>query len=108
MRRSGAKPWGGLAASMIISLELAPAGHAQNTGAAAGSASGSETSVTLPEVSVSAQPDRAFFAPDTASQGVVTGKEIEETLLRELSRSALGGHVDLLENHMAVDLITSN
>ena len=34
----------------------------------------------------------------------VTGKEIEETLLRELSRQS---HVDLLENHMAVDLITS-
>ena len=33
----------------------------------------------------------------------VTGKEIEETLLRELSRQS---HVDLLENHMAVDLIT--
>jgi L-aspartate oxidase len=34
----------------------------------------------------------------------VTGKEIENTLLR-----ALGGHsrVDLLENHMAVDLITA-
>ncbi len=34
----------------------------------------------------------------------VTGKEIEETLLRELSRQS---HVDLFENHMAVDLITS-
>src|SRR6195256_3634672 len=34
----------------------------------------------------------------------VTGKEIEETLLRELSRQS---HVDLLENHIAVDLITS-
>jgi L-aspartate oxidase len=33
----------------------------------------------------------------------VTGKEIEATLLRELSRQS---HVDLLENHMAVDLIT--
>src|SRR2546429_8892788 len=36
----------------------------------------------------------------------VTGKEIEDTLLRELSRSRAGG-VDLLENHMAVDLITA-
>jgi outer membrane cobalamin receptor len=72
------KPWGGLAASLIISLELAPAAQAQNAGTADGSASGSETSMTLPEVSVSAQPDRVFFAPDTASQGVVTGKEIEE------------------------------
>src|SRR5207248_836079 len=34
----------------------------------------------------------------------VTGKEIEEILLRELGRQA---HVDLLENHMAVDLITA-
>src|SRR2546423_289949 len=33
-----------------------------------------------------------------------TGKELEETLLRELSRRP---HVDLLENHMAVDLITA-
>ncbi len=34
----------------------------------------------------------------------VTGKEIEETLLRELARAS---NVDLLENHMAVDLITA-
>jgi L-aspartate oxidase len=34
----------------------------------------------------------------------VTGREIEETLLRELGRQS---HVDLLENHMAVDLITA-
>jgi L-aspartate oxidase len=34
----------------------------------------------------------------------VTGKEIENVLLRELGRQA---HVDLLENHMAVDLITA-
>jgi L-aspartate oxidase len=34
----------------------------------------------------------------------VTGKEIEDTLLRELDRQP---HVDLLENHMAVDLITA-
>src|SRR5437667_754234 len=33
-----------------------------------------------------------------------TGKELEETLLRELGRRS---HVDLLENHMAVDLITA-
>jgi L-aspartate oxidase len=36
----------------------------------------------------------------------VTGKEIEETLLRELGQSR-GGGIDLLENHMAVDLITA-
>jgi L-aspartate oxidase len=34
----------------------------------------------------------------------VTGKEIENALLRELERQP---HVDLLENHMAVDLITA-
>src|SRR5207249_2826393 len=34
----------------------------------------------------------------------VTGKQIENTLLRELDRKS---HVDLLENHMAVDLITA-
>jgi L-aspartate oxidase len=34
-----------------------------------------------------------------------TGKEIENTLLRELSRQS---HVDLLENQMAVDLITAS
>jgi L-aspartate oxidase len=37
----------------------------------------------------------------------MTGKEIENTLLRELDRSASGGRVDLLENHMAVDLISA-
>jgi L-aspartate oxidase len=34
----------------------------------------------------------------------VTGKEIEDTLLGELHQQS---HVDLLENHMAVDLITA-
>src|SRR5437667_3923538 len=34
----------------------------------------------------------------------VTGKEVEETLLRELDRQS---RVELLENHMAVDLITA-
>jgi L-aspartate oxidase len=34
----------------------------------------------------------------------LTGKEIENALLRELERQS---HVDLLENHMAVDLITA-
>ena len=34
----------------------------------------------------------------------ITGKEIEDTLLRQLSRRS---HVDLFENHMAVDLITA-
>ena len=36
----------------------------------------------------------------------VTGKEIESALLRELERSR-GRGIDLLENHMAVDLITA-
>jgi L-aspartate oxidase len=36
----------------------------------------------------------------------VTGKEIEQILLRELGRSRDCG-IDLLENHMAVDLITA-
>jgi L-aspartate oxidase len=36
----------------------------------------------------------------------VTGKEIEETLLRQLDRSRSRG-IELLENHMAVDLITA-
>ena len=35
-------------------------------------------SVTLPEVSVFASANGAFLAPDTASQGVVTGKEIQQ------------------------------
>ena len=96
MRRSGAKAWGGLAASLIISLELAPAAQAQNTGAVAGSASDSATPVTLPEVSVSAQADRAFFAPDTASQGVVTGKEIEEQ-----PRSRVGEVLELVPGLIA-------
>jgi hypothetical protein len=48
---------------------VAPAAEAQD---AAGQ------SMTLPEVSVSAEGDTAFFAPDTASQGVVTGRQIEE------------------------------
>src|SRR5436189_2228811 len=34
----------------------------------------------------------------------VTGREIEETLLRELSRQS---HVHLMEHHMAVDLLTA-
>src|ERR1700724_3799250 len=37
----------------------------------------------------------------------VTGQEIENTLLCELGRCASSGHVDLLENHVAVDLITA-
>jgi hypothetical protein len=76
--RNEVKPWGGLAASLIISLELAPAAQAQGAGGAAGSISGDRTSITLPELGVSAQADKAFFAPDTASEGVVSGKQIDE------------------------------
>jgi outer membrane receptor for ferrienterochelin and colicin len=54
---------------VMICLGFALAAEAQDAGG---------TSMTLPEVSVSAQADRAFFAPDTASEGVVTGKQIEE------------------------------
>jgi TonB dependent receptor/TonB-dependent Receptor Plug Domain len=78
MRRSGMKLWSGLAVSLIISFELAPLAQAQDQEPAAGDALGNQTSVTLPEVSVSAQADRAFFAPDTASEGIVSGKQIEE------------------------------
>src|SRR5271163_4432673 len=53
----------------LFGLGIAPTAIAQDAGG---------SSVTLPEVSVSAPADAAFFAPDTASQGVVTGKQIEE------------------------------
>ena len=50
-------------------LGVAPAASAQDA---------AEPPITLPELNVSAQVDTAFFAPDTASQGVVTGRQIEE------------------------------
>ena len=53
----------------LFGLGIAPTAIAQDAGG---------SSVTLPEVSVSAPADTAFLAPDTASQGVVTGKQIEE------------------------------
>ena len=96
MRRSGTKSWGGVAASLIISLELAPGAQAQDTGGAGGNASGDQTSITLPEISVSAEADRAFFAPDTASQGVVTGKQIEEQ-----PRSRVGEVLELVPGLIA-------
>ena len=55
---------------LIVSFWLAGAARAQ--------VSDGGSPVVLPEVSVAAPADGAFFAPDTASQGVVTGKEIEE------------------------------
>jgi outer membrane receptor protein involved in Fe transport len=73
MRRSGAIIWSGLATCLMG--WLAPvAAQAQD----AGTTSDGGTSITLPELSVSAPADGAFFAPDTASQGAVTGKEIEQ------------------------------
>src|SRR5712691_6846967 len=64
--------------SLIVSLELVHTVQAQGKGAAAGSASGNRNSISLPDASVSAEADKDFFAPDTASQGVVPGKQIEE------------------------------
>ena len=96
MRRSGVRPWGSLAASLIISLELAPGAQAQDAGGAGGNASGDQTSITLPEISVSAEADRAFFAPDTASQGVVTGKQIKEQ-----PRSRVGEVLELVPGLIA-------
>src|ERR1700760_4437948 len=78
MPRSGTKPWGSLAVGLLICFDMAPAARAQSAGAAAGGAASDGSSITLPEVSVSAQPDGAFFVPDTASQGFVTGKQIEQ------------------------------
>jgi hypothetical protein len=78
MRRSGTRSWCGLAVSLIISFEVAPASLAQNTRGSGGSATEVQTSVTLPEVTVSAQSEGTFFAPDTASEGTVSGKQIEE------------------------------
>jgi outer membrane cobalamin receptor len=72
MRRSGAILWSGLAACLIVWLGLTA--NAQD----AGTTSDGGTSITLPELNVSAPVDTAFFAPDTASQGVVSGKEIEQ------------------------------
>jgi hypothetical protein len=51
MRRGGVKLWGGLAAKLIIFLGPTSTAKAQDAG---------ET-MTLPELNVSAQVDRAFF-----------------------------------------------
>jgi hypothetical protein len=64
--------------SLIVSLGLTTAAQAQAPSGTSGNAPDGETSLTLPELSVSAPADSAFFVPDTASQGIVTGKEIEE------------------------------
>jgi hypothetical protein len=62
---------------LIAPLCLAGAARAQSA-TGGGFAFDPDSSVTLPEVSVSAGADGAFFAPDMASQGVITGKQIEE------------------------------
>jgi hypothetical protein len=74
MRRSGAKPWSGLAACLIVWLGSAPGSPAQE----ARTTSDGGTLTTLPEVSVTAPAEGAFFAPDTASQGVVSGEQIQQ------------------------------
>jgi len=63
---------------------------------AAKSQGAGETSITLPELSVSAQPDEGFFAPDTASQGVVTGRQVEEQ-----PRSRVGEVLELVPGLIA-------
>ena len=78
MRRNRTKSWRGFTAGLIVSLGFASAALAEDSGTAAGNSSTGGATIALPEVSVSAQADRAFFAPDTASQGVVTGRQIEE------------------------------
>jgi hypothetical protein len=80
--------------SLIVSLWLAAAAQAQSV--SAGTVTDSDSSVTLPEVSVSAPVDRAYFAPDTASQGVVTGREIEEQ-----PRSRVGEVLELVPGLIA-------
>ena len=76
--RSRTKSWNGFAAGLIISLGFASAALAEDSGTAAGDSSPGGAAITLPELSVSAPADSAFFAPDTASQGVVTGEQIQQ------------------------------
>jgi len=78
MRRNRTKSWSGFTAGLIVSLGFASAAQAEDSGTAAADSSPGGAIITLPEVSVSAPADKAFFAPDTASQGVVTGTEIEQ------------------------------
>ena len=78
MRRNRTKSWSGFVAGLIISLGFASSPFAEDFGAAAGDSSPGGATITLPELSLSATADRAFFAPDTASQGVVTGEQIQQ------------------------------
>src|SRR5271157_5479067 len=77
MQRNRTKSWSGFAGGLVVSLGFASAALAEDSGTAGVSSAGDAT-ITLPEMSVSAQADRAFFAPDTASQGVVTGEQIQQ------------------------------
>ena len=78
MRRNGTKSWSGFTAGLIVSLGFVSGAFAEDTGTAVGDSSPGGVTITLPEMNVSAQADRAFFAPDTASQGVVTGEQIQQ------------------------------
>src|SRR5215472_6829782 len=75
--------------SLIVPFWLAGAAHAQNVAVRNEPVSGGDSSLTLPEVTT-------FFAPDTASQGVVTGKEIEEQ-----PRSRVGEVLELVPGLIA-------
>ena len=55
-----------------------------------------ETLMTLPEAQRFRGRNRPFFAPDTASQGVVTGKQIEEP-----PRSRVGEVLELVPGLIA-------
>ena len=80
---------------LIAPLCLAGAARAQSA-TGGGFAFDPDSSVTLPEVSVSAGADGAFFAPDMASQGVITGKQIEEQ-----PRSRVGEVLELVPGLIA-------
>ena len=81
--------------SLIAPLCLAGAARAQSA-TGSGFAFDPDSSVTLPEVSVSAGGEGAFFALETASQGVVTGKQIEEQ-----PRSRVGEVLELMPGLIA-------
>ena len=78
MRRNRTKSWRGFTAGLIVSLGVASAALAEDSGTATGDSSTGGATIALPELSVSAQADRAFFGPDTASQGVVIGEQIQQ------------------------------
>ena len=93
MRRNRTQSGSGFAAGLIISLGLASPAFAEDFGSAVGDSSPGGATITLPELSVSATPDRPFFASDTASQGVVTGEQIQQQpvyRVGERSRSCRG------------------